>query len=133
VYDAAPIKVLRDPANADNFILQMNNSDIPWKTAGDHKLTAEITVLVESFDRKGKMLDRKANIRTVQVPSAPDSASPLMPYLRLMAMIGTGTPAARLRFVVRVDATGKIGADNLLLVDKRAITDPVMGEDQKKR
>jgi VWFA-related protein len=131
VYDAAPIQILRDTANLDNFSLTINSSDVPWKDEDHQKLSAEITVLVESFDRKGKMLDRKAAIRTVQVPNGPDGATPISAHLRLLATIGTKAPAARLRFVVRVDGNGKIGADNFYLVDKSLITDPLMGETHK--
>jgi hypothetical protein len=41
----------------------------------------------------------------------------------MMASISTQAPAARLRFVVLVNGTGKLGAVNLFLVDKKALND----------
>jgi hypothetical protein len=37
---------------------------------------------------------------------------------KLPVTVPTATPAARIRFVLRSDSTGKVGADNVFLVDK---------------
>jgi hypothetical protein len=47
--------------------------------------------------------------------------------VKLPVTIATVAPAARVRFVVRADANGKLGAENFFLVDKNTITDPATG------
>jgi VWFA-related protein len=125
VYDGVPMKIERDPAKPDNFSVFVKSSAIPWKESSGGNLTGEVTLLVESFDRKGKLLEHKGNIRTVQITPADLSktgASVLLP-----ATVATQPPAARLRFVVRVDGTGKLAADNVFLVDKSTLADPDTG------
>jgi hypothetical protein len=47
--------------------------------------------------------------------------------VNLPTTISTATPAARLRFVVRSNANGKIGAENVFLVDRKTLSDPSTG------
>ena len=45
----------------------------------------------------------------------------------MAASIATQAPAARLRFVVLANATGKIGAEIVSLVEKNMLSDPLTG------
>jgi hypothetical protein len=87
-------------------------ADLSWKESGNQKLVARITVIAETFDRKGNALDHTSKISTLQVgetsvPNTPDSAT-----VSLFDAIPTKPPATRIRFVVRDEANQKIGAVN---------------------
>ena len=127
VYDGVPITLLRDPAAPDNFQIILKTSDIDWQAAASNRLSAAISVLVESFDKKGKLLNRKGNINTVGLPASTTPLMPVAPTLAMPVTLPTGPPAARLRFVVRVNTSGKIGAVNLFLVDPKTLADPGTG------
>jgi hypothetical protein len=80
-----------------------------------------------SFDKKGKVLTHSAHIMTVDLPALPAGATTDDRLVNLPATISTAAPAARLRFVVRSDANGKIGAENVFLVDRKTLSDPSTG------
>lgn len=127
VYDSVPISVIRDPSVPDNFRINVNAPDIDLQNDGLQNGPTDIAVLVESFDRKGKMLKHTAKIFTVQLP--PNSTETVLKarLLTVMLSISTEPPAARIRFVVRINRTGKLGADNFFLVDKKTLSDPTTG------
>jgi len=127
VYDAVPITLLRDPAAPDNFQIILKTSDIAWQAEDSNRLSAAISVFVESFDKKGKLLNRKGNINTVGLPASATPLLPAAPTLSMPVTLPTGPPAARLRFVVRVNSSGKIGAVNFFLVDPKTLADPGTG------
>jgi len=118
-YDAVHIAVSAEPVSSAEpiskdkavpgvFLISIPPSEVPPQTSDTGVTGADITLLVESFDKKGVLLHRTANRMTLQVP--PDAARDTPVSVRTTVPL---TPAAvRLRFVVRVEATGKIGADN---------------------
>jgi VWFA-related protein len=115
VYDGVPLTVKRDAAVPDRFQLGIRAADLPLKPDGSEKPSSELTVLVESFDRKGKLLQQNAHLFTVHLlpgvatgPSDPRS-------IKVPVVIPTSTPAARIRFIVRANGNGKIGAENFFL------------------
>jgi hypothetical protein len=77
-------------------------------------------LLAESFDKHGKMLRHETKIIELQSTSQPDG-------VKLHLDISTSSPAARLRFVVRMNSIGKLGADNYFLTDKKTPSDPSIG------
>jgi hypothetical protein len=127
VYDAVPIAIVRDTSSPDRFVLRLRSTNLPWQPAKTGQLSADVTTLVESFDRKGKLLDRSAKITTLEVEAAPGQMLPSKPVIALTETVSTKPPAARLRFVVRVNGTGKIGAQNYFLVDPKTLSDPNTG------
>ena len=127
VYDAVPITITRDAGSPDRFILQMSTANIPWKQVDPQHLSTSVAVMVESFDRKGKLLDHTSRIHNLQIPAAATDLTPAQPTFAVTETIPTQPPAARLRFVVRLNENGKIGADNVYLVDKKTLADPTTG------
>jgi len=115
IYDGLRFMVVRDPASPNNFHLILKASDLTWTDAGGHKQTSEVTVETLSFDRKGKLLKTATNLETLSLPANPDPGTDDR-AVTLQVAIPSAAPAARLRFVVRSNANGRIGADNLLLV-----------------
>jgi hypothetical protein len=116
VYDGVPLSVARDAG--DTFELTVHAADLPLEVDASKKPSAELTVVAESFDRKGKMLDHNAKILTVRMLARAPSAGPDVRTIRIPVTIGTKAPATRLRFLVRANATGKVGAENFYLSSK---------------
>ena len=133
VYDGIPLTIERDGTGGDKFYLGMQAADLPWNL-GDvpGKRSSTLMVMVESFDRKGKMLNRTAKSLTFGL-------APLTPgqkdegHLRVVWSVATAAPAARLRFVVRSNDSGKVGAENFYLVAKGTLSDPETGLKADKR
>ena len=120
VYDAVPIAVTRAAA-ADQFTVSVDAKAVPWEASGAGRLKGTITLLVESFDRKGKQISQRGEEKTVEV-AADSSGGVAAGALSLPTSVSTKAPAARLRFVVRLD-NGKIGAANVFLVDEKTLVD----------
>ena len=127
VYDGIPLTIIRDPATADNFVLHFRADNLTWKNVDGEKRKSELTVMIVSFDKKGKVLARTANIMTINLPVVPAGATGDDRWINLAETVATATPAARLRFVVRSNANGKIGAENVFLVDRKTLSDPATG------
>jgi hypothetical protein len=64
---------------------------------------------------------------TVQLPALPAGVTQDDRLVNVPLTISTASPAARLRFVVRSNANGKIGAENVFLVDRKTLSDPATG------
>ncbi|SNT32762.1 VWFA-related domain-containing protein [Granulicella rosea] len=126
VYDGLPFTIARNADKPNNFELLLSPSKIAWKTDDAGKLTANIVLFVESFDRKGKLLQRTADTFHLNRPDGANDKE-----IRLSASIPTATPAARLRFVLRVEADGRMGANNFYLVDPATLDDPATGMNRK--
>lgn len=127
VYDAVPLTLVRDPVAPDNFQINVPAADVDFQPNDAGKLRTEIAVLVESYDKKGKLLNHEVSVRHVAVVAGTPEAELKTRYVSVPVTIPTAAPAARLRFVVRIGGTGKLGADNYFLVDRKTLSDPTTG------
>jgi len=126
VFDGIPFTIIRDPAAPDTFHLRIPASALAWMENGD-KQQSELTVFGSSFDKKGNTLTRRAQLMTVQLPPLAEGITTDDRSVTVPLDLPTAPPAARLRFVVRSNSNGKIGADNLFLVDRKTLSDPATG------
>jgi VWFA-related protein len=133
VYDGVPLTVTRDGATPDDFKLHLRAADLPLEVDASNKPSAEVLVLAESFDKRGKMLDHNARVLTVRMRGAAPEGGPDVRPVVLPVTISTKGPVARLRFVVRANATGKVGAENYFLVDPKTLPDPASGVNRSRR
>lgn len=131
VYDAVPMNVVRDAINPDKFHINIRAADAAWQSDKPEHLHSDVLVIAESFDRKGKMLQRNANVYNFDLSPDSKGNSPVPNDISISESISTTGPAARLRFVVRNGHNGKLGAQNYYLVDKHTITDSVTGLNPK--
>ena len=74
VYDGIPLSVGRDAATPDNFVLHFRADSLAWQNAGERR-KSELSVMVVSFDKKGKVLTRSAHIMTLDLPALPAGAT----------------------------------------------------------
>lgn len=131
VYDGIPVTVIRDAAAPDKFVLRLRAADVPWQVDAPERESSALTVLMASYDKKGKLLEHSARTMTVHLPVVADGNGPDARAVNLPLTIATAAPVARVRFVVRSNGSGKIGAENFFLVDEKTLTDPAAGLDGK--
>jgi VWFA-related protein len=127
VYDGVTLAVTRDAASPDAFRVDLLASEIPWHRDGAVGPTAPIMLLVESFDQKGRMLKRIVDAYNLHLPPALTGILPASQRVSMVANIPTGPPAARVRFVVRINDNGKVGAENFFLVESKLPAGPATG------
>jgi len=130
VYDGISLSVTRDAAAPGKFIVRLRAADVPWHADGTERESAVVTLLVGSYDRRGKLMEHSERSMTVHLPVGAESVPDARP-VSLPVSIGTGAQVVRLRFVVRSNESGKIGAENVYLVDEKTLTDPAAGLDGK--
>lgn len=113
VYDAVPLTIERMKDNPDDFRVSFPASSVAWTPSGAHE-TGDLTLLVSSYDKKGKLLHRDGHVVGF-------TRQPLLQNqverrtLHVQATIDTATPAVRVRIIVRANGTGEIGAGNYFL------------------
>lgn len=122
VYDGLPLEVRRDGADPGSFAIHIREGAIRWQDAGLGARTANLALVIATYDKTGKLIDRASQTTDVKSPTASATSA-----LNLRFKVNTATPAARIRFVVRSTADGRIGAENFYLVDPATISDPVTG------
>jgi VWFA-related protein len=127
VYDGVPLIVTRDATAADSFALHVHTSDLPLEEDASRRPSAQLTVLAESFDRRGKVLRHEADVYTVRMNAQAADGAIDKRVITIPVKIGTEAPAARIRFVVRANGNGKLGAENYFLVDRSTLDDPATG------
>ena len=130
VYDGIPVTVTRDAVAPDRFIVRLRAADVPWHADGAQQESAVLTLLVGSYDKRGKLLEHGERSLKVHLPVGAETGPDARP-VSLPVSVGTGAQVARVRFVVRSNESGKIGAENFYLVDEKTLTDPAAGLDGK--
>ena len=126
IYDGLPFSVTRDTADPDRFLLALKADKLTWHRNSDSKDETEAQVLVQSFDKRGKLLNRQAESLTIKIPFR-SAYGPDTRIVKLNVSIPTRPPAARVRIVLRADENGKVGATNVFLVNPKTLSDPATG------
>jgi len=125
VFDGVPLTITRDTSNSDLFHLSF-----PAATAGltdqDGKLSGDITLIALSYDKNGKLIGKSGKVISLHLaglkPGETESRK-----VEISTSVETQSPAARVRFIVRANGNGRIGADNFFLVDRNTLKDPATG------
>jgi len=115
-YDAVPLTIESVKDKPDYFQVSFPASAIGWASGGARE-TSEITLLVSSYDKKGKLLHRDGRvIGFMRQPLLNNQIENRT--LHVQATIPTVSPASRARVVVRSNGNGKIGTGNYFLSDQ---------------
>ena len=101
------------------------------RSEGKVNLTSEVSLLVKVFDRKGNVISQDARLQKLEFPSVPGQSGPRATTTALPISIPSAIPAARIRFALRVDSTGKIGTNNYFLADPQTLEDTSIGLTRK--
>jgi VWFA-related protein len=127
VYDGLPMEIIRDANVPDLFTVRVEAAGMPVQTDADGKSMVKLTLVAQTFDRNGKGLQRIARLVTATVPTETGAWK-----IELPVKLSTLSPAARVRFIVRDNATGKLAADNYFLVDDKTNKQSVVGTQKRK-
>ena len=132
VYDGLPFTITQDAIDPSHFVLTLKAAELIWQGNGDPEEVSNVQMLLQSFDKKGKFLNRQAQSLTIKIPvrngDGPDNR-----VVKLDAKIPISPSAARVRIVLRADSSGKIGANNVFLVDPKTLSDPATGLTNKRK
>jgi VWFA-related protein len=112
-YDAVHISVETVVGSPNEFRMTLNSGDLAWHESSPGKLIARVTVAAKTFTKKAAM-DGTLKISTLQVDET-SAGKPSTSTVSLLINIPAKSPAARVRFLVRDETTGKLGAINYAL------------------
>jgi VWFA-related protein len=118
-YDGVNMTVTRDEARPDAFQLHVRATDLALQADAAQKQSAELTIAVVSFDRKGNLLGHNVRLVTAQIEGDAMSGGLGARTISIPVSIATQVPAARVRFVLRANGNGRMGAANYFLVARR--------------
>ena len=127
VYDGVPLTLTPDPTDPDKFTVHVEARGLNWTLATDtDPRRCEVILLATSFDKKGKVVGVPI-ARNIKV-AAPPTVAPtgrLERAIDFNVVLHHDPQAVRVRFVVRVASTGRIGtADTALSPNQQAVARP---------
>jgi len=125
VFDGVPLTIARDATTADLYHVTFPANRLGL-TLQDGKFTGNIRFDLLGYDRQGKLLSKTGKVIMIQLDSlAPGSGDSKTVTINAMLKMPEGT--ARVRMIVRAKNSGYLGADNVYLVDKNTLNDPLTG------
>jgi VWFA-related protein len=125
VFDGVPLTISRHSPSSGQIQVSFPASSIGLSLS-DGKLRGDVTFIALSYDRTGKLLATDGRVVSLHLALLqPDQVENR--NIQIVTSLNTGAPAARMRFVVRANANGKLGANNLFLVDPGTLKDPATG------
>ena len=110
VYDGVPLTLEPSPDNPDRFTVHVDGRGLSWTPATDTEPRhTDLILVVSTFDRKGKELKEVA--KNIHASASADVAPTgrITRGLNLAYTIDHDPKAVRVRFVVRVTSSGRIG------------------------
>jgi len=116
VYDGVPITPRQSETDPDSFIVHVDGRGLVWSYATEgHPRHTEVILDVATFDKKGKELTRKGTLIKTDAPPTVPPTGRLLRDINIPCKIDHNQKVARVRFTVRVSATGRIGTADLTL------------------
>ena len=125
VFDGIPLTISPDAATTDLYHVSFPANRLGL-TVQDGKFVGKIRFILLGYDRLGKLVSKSGKDLTIQMDSlAPGSDD--RKTLTINTSLKMPQNTARVRLIVRAKNSGYIGADNLYLIDKSLLKDPVTG------
>ncbi len=116
VYDAVPVTLKPSPTDPYSFMVHVDPRAIVWTPATDTQPRyADLTMLVSTFDKKGKELKQEAKSIHAAAPTTVAPTGRLERAIEIMYKVDHTPKAVRARFVVRIGPTGRVGTADTLL------------------
>ncbi len=116
VYDGVPVSLKPSPSEPNAYTVHIDAKGLDWSVAaGTTPRQAEVILLVATFDRKGKELTRVAKEFKASAPPTVPPNGRLERAIDITHKVDPDPKAARVRFVVRVSSTGRIGTADAAL------------------
>ena len=119
VYDGIPVTIRQVDNDPDSFAVHVDGRGLAWSpaTASEPRRT-EVILDVSTFDKKGKELKRDAKVLRFAAPDSVPPTGRLLRDLNFPSKIDHNPKAVRVRFTVRVSASGRIGTADYTLVQE---------------
>ena len=116
VYDGVPVTARQVATDPDSFILNVDGRGLVWSYATEgHPRQTEVTLDISTFDKKGKELKREGRLLKFAAPPSVPPTGRILRNLNIPCKIDHNPKAVRVRFTVRVSATGRIGTADFML------------------
>ena len=116
VYDGVAIAPTQSATDPDSFTVHVDGHGLVWAYATDTEPRhTELILIVSTFDKKGKELKRDARVVKIGAPPNAPLTGRYLHDLNIPCKIDHNPKAVRVRFSVRVSATGRIGTADLEL------------------
>ncbi|MBB5331605.1 VWA domain-containing protein [Tunturiibacter gelidoferens] len=110
VYDGVPVTLEPSPTDPNRFIIHVASSGTYWSPATDTEPRhSDLVLAVTTFDRKGKVLKSVAKLIHASAPTTVPPTGRIERGVDLAYNVDPDPKAVRVRFVVRVSFTGRIG------------------------
>jgi VWFA-related protein len=111
VYDGVPLTLIRTPGDPNAFTIHVSDRALIWTNATDTEPRhADIIIVSATFDKKNKELKRDA--KSIIVKATGDNIPPtgrLERGIEFKYKLAPDPKATRVRFIIRVTASGRIG------------------------
>jgi VWFA-related protein len=116
VYDGISITIARVENEPESFVAHVDGSGLVWTYATEgHPRHTEVILDVSTFDKKGKELTRKASVVKIDAPTTVPPTGRIHRNIDIPCKIDHNPKVFRVRFTVRVSATGRIGTADFTL------------------
>jgi VWFA-related protein len=116
VYDGIPIRIVRVVDQPESFVVHVDGKGLAWTNATESQPRhTEVILDVSTFDKKDKELTRKATVVKADAPSTVAPTGRIIRDLNIPSKIDHNPKAVRVRFTVRVSASGRIGTADVTL------------------
>ena len=125
VFDGIPLTMSRKGPSMNEVDVSFPASTIGL-TLSDGKLRGDITLIALSFDSAGKVLTKDGRVVALHLAEL-QTGQPEDRSIHIATSLNTQLPIARVRIVIRSNSNGKVGADNLFLVDRATLKDRTTG------
>lgn len=108
--DVVPVTVIPSGDDPVAFTVHVDGRALTWTPATDTQpRRTEVSLLVTTFDKRNRELNRDATIITASAPMSVAPTGRLMRNLDYAYKLDFNPRAVRVRFVVRVTSTGRVG------------------------
>ena len=125
VYDAVSITPTQSATDPDSFTVHVDGHSLAWMPATETEpRRTELILMTSTFDKKGKELKRDAKVIKINAPASAPPNGRYLHDLNIPCKLDHNPKAVRVRFSVRVSATGRIGTAELPLGQEASTAAP---------
>jgi VWFA-related protein len=125
VYDAVSIAPTQSATDPDSFTVHVDGHSLAWMPATETEpRRTELILMTSTFDKKGKELKRDAKVIKINAPASAPPNGRYLHDLNIPCKLDHNPKAVRVRFSVRVSATGRIGTAELPLGQEASTAAP---------
>jgi len=116
VYDGVSVTARQTTSDPDSFMVNVDGHGLVWSPATEsHPRQTEVILDISTFDKKGKELKREGKLLKFAAPSSVPPTGRILRNLNIPCKIDHNPKVVRVRFTVRVSATGRIGTADFML------------------